>query len=166
VLLGGSGIEFIVGDSNGVTAAHGSGGNDLIDLGADGGFGAVGDHNTFEPGSTAAGAGSDRIRGGSASEQLLIGDSSADNVTEAGDDEIEGRGGDDLLFGDNIKTVELTTNGTIGGEDQLDGNAGNDTLRAGPANDSLDGDGGTDDCDGEAGSEDRASHCELLAGIP
>ena len=128
-------------------------------------FFAVGDHNTFTPGKTATGAGDDKIFGGSADE-VLIGESSADTVMDAGADVISGRGGSDQLFGDNVNFDATETIGTMGGDDNLNGDVGDDTLRAGPANDALDGGANTDDCDGEAGTDDTAKRCEALAGVP
>ena len=78
----------------------GDGGDDVIDLGPDGGLFAAGDHNTDQPGVSVTGAGNDEITGGPRSE-FLIGDSFADVPSDAGDDEIEGGGGADFIFGDN-----------------------------------------------------------------
>jgi Ca2+-binding RTX toxin-like protein len=167
VLRGGAGNDFLRGDSESPSQASGSGGADILDVGPDGGA-AVGDHNTGAPGSSATGAGDDRIIGGSANEQFLVGDSSADNVTDAGNDAIDGEGGTDSLFGDNIGAQVLQTVGTVGGADELRGGDADDTLRAGPGDDSLDGGRHTtaDDCDGEAGAGDKAKRCEVVAGIP
>ena len=62
VILGGPGrFDFLIGDSEAVAAANGSGGNDLLDMGADGGIVAIGDHNiNAEDGGRANGAGNDR----------------------------------------------------------------------------------------------------------
>jgi Ca2+-binding RTX toxin-like protein len=171
VLLGGPGAEILFGDSDiGASAdsviVSGSGGDDRLDLGADGGIAVVGDHNTNQPGVTANGAGDDKIIGGSAGEFALIGDSAADVVTAAGDDNIDGRGGNDNLFGDNTNFEGTATVGTVGGEDRLKGGTGDDTLRAGPGDDRLNGGADFDDCDGEAGDGDKAKRCEVLAGIP
>jgi hypothetical protein len=163
VLRGESGLDLLVGDSEGRNAS-GSGGNDFLDLGADGGFFAVGDHGTF---GNATGAGNDVIVGGSAGE-ALVGDNSpgfGQAATGAGNDKIVGNGGDDILFGDSSADI-ATTLGPDGGNDFLDGGEGVDALLAGPANDSLDGGPGSPDfCDGEAGV-DTATHCEAVAGIP
>jgi Ca2+-binding RTX toxin-like protein len=71
----GSGPELVIGDSEALAEARGSGGDDLLDLGADGGFLAIGDHNiTQDIGGRAIGAGNDTIIGGSADE-VLVGDS-------------------------------------------------------------------------------------------
>lgn len=71
-----------------------------------------------------------------------------------------------MLFGDNSDFFTQFSVGTAGGNDHLDGGDGADRLRAGPANDNLDGgNGNPDDCDGEAGN-DKATNCEILAGIP
>jgi hypothetical protein len=144
----------------------GSGGDDRLDLGADGGVAAIGDHNTNFPGVTVTGAGDDHIIGGSFGEFALIGDSTADLASDAGDDRIEGRGGDDNLFGDNTDSNGAVSIGTVGGDDSLDGGDGADFLRAGPADDFLrGGPGSPDDCDGESGT-DAARLCEVLAGVP
>ena len=65
VILGGPGrFDFLIGDSEGVIEANGSG-DDLLDMGADGGIVAIGDHNiNAEDGRRANGAGNDRIIGG------------------------------------------------------------------------------------------------------
>jgi RTX calcium-binding nonapeptide repeat (4 copies) len=160
-LQGGLGIDGLIGDSEGV-AASGDGGNDVLDLGLDGGAYAIGDHAA--PGST-NGAGNDRIEGGSAGD-LLIGDSIAGSANAAGNDTLRGRGGDDLLLGDNVDFFTLATIGTTGGNDSLDGGDGADALIAGPANDSLDGGSGVPDfCNGEAGT-DNGANCEVLVGVP
>jgi hypothetical protein len=168
VLLGGSGADFLIGDSEGVVSVNGSGGDDLLDLGVDGGFVAVGDHNVSDPaGGRATGAGNDRIIGGTADE-ILIGDSSvADtSTTAAGHDVIDGRGGDDTVFGDNTDFDGAVSVGTAGGADVLRGGPGVDALRGGPRNDLLDGGSGTpDDCDGQAGV-DAAFHCEVVSNVP
>ncbi|HEY9376253.1 MAG TPA: calcium-binding protein [Jiangellaceae bacterium] len=170
VILGGPGrFDFLIGDSEGTAAANGNGGHDLLDMGADGGIVAIGDHNINAPdGGRANGAGNDRIIGGDSDFEFLIGDSSpADfSVTFAGNDSISGRGGDDTIFGDNANFNLDASAGTAGGNDSLDAGAGADTVRAGPRNDFLNGGPGSpDDCDGEAG-RDAASGCEILAGIP
>ena len=85
---------------------------------------------------------------------------------DAGTDVISGGGGSDQLFGDNVNFDATDTVGTMGGDDELNGEAGDDTLRAGPANDALDGGRNTDDCYGEAGTDDTAKRCEVLAGVP
>jgi Ca2+-binding RTX toxin-like protein len=141
--------------------ASGSG-DDILDLGPDGGV-AVGDHNTS---GSATGAGDDELTGGSA-DDILVGDSAADGtVTDAGDDELEGRGGNDRLFGDNVNAVgAVTTIGTVGGDDQLEGDPGHDALFGGPANDSLNGGANTDSCDGEDGT-DTFAKCETVTGLP
>lgn len=54
----------------------------------------------------------------------------------------------------------------MGGEDKLEGSDGDDALGAGPGDDRLDGDRETDNCDGEDGGDDRATRCEVVAGIP
>jgi hypothetical protein len=163
VLLGGPGrFDYLIGDSEGVAAAHRSGGDDLLDMGADGGI-VIGDHNINAPdGGRATGAGDDRILGGYSEFEFLYGDSSVGDasVTAAGDDRSAGRGGDDTIFGDNINFGGDATAGRAGGEDKLDGDDGNDTLRAGPDDDRLNGGADTDDCDGEAGTGDRAKQCE------
>ena len=82
-------------------------------------------------------------------------------MTDAGDDTIKGRGGNDTLFGDNTDFFGSVTLGTAGGEDKLNGDAGDDTLRAGPADDRLHGGPNFDDCDGEAGTGDKADGCEV-----
>ncbi len=73
-----------------------------------------------------------------------------------GDDVIEGRAGNDLIFGDagddellggdNNDTVEGGT-----GNDKIAGGAGNDILRGGDGNDTLIGGAGADNMDGGAG---------------
>ncbi|MBT2469917.1 hypothetical protein J7E97_19045 [Streptomyces sp. ISL-66] len=161
-------MEFLVGDSEAARDAKGSGGDDLSDLGPDGGFAAVGDHNIIDPaGGSATGAGNDRVIGGSADE-VLIGDSAVVDatVTSAGRDLIEGHGGNDTLFGDNTNFDATETAGTAGAKDRLKGGYGDDTLRAGPGDDHLDGGPQTDDCDGEAGDGDTALRCEMVNGIP
>lgn len=162
-ILGGPGSELLVGDSNAAEDASGDGGNDFLDVGADGGFAALGDHNINDPaGGSATGSGSDRIIGGRA-DDLLVGDSAVVDATttDADNDVIKGRGGNDTLFGDNVNFDADRTVGTAGGRDRLRGGAGDDTLRAGPANDRLDGGRDTDDCDGEAG-HDIAVRCETV----
>jgi Ca2+-binding RTX toxin-like protein len=98
-----------------------------------------------------------------------------DEIIDAGNDRLVGNGGDDPLFGDNVKFDLLISDdpnlvrdaavGPAGGNDSLDGGVGNDTLRAGPRNDRLDGGSNTDDCDGESGI-DTATNCEITAGVP
>lgn len=166
IINAGTGIDDLRGDSQGPSNVSGDGGDDTLDLGPDGGAFAIGDHNTFNAGSTATGAGNDRITGGSTSEPFLIGDSSADNVTDAGSDVIEGRNGNDTLFGDNVDVEATGTVGTAGGADVLFGGNGGDVLRAGPVNDLLNGGPQSDDCDGEAGNGDVAVQCETVNGIP
>ena len=65
VILGGPGrFDFLIGDSEGVAGASGSG-NNVLDMGADGGIVAIGDHNiNAEDGGPARGAGNDTIIGG------------------------------------------------------------------------------------------------------
>ncbi|WP_425574719.1 calcium-binding protein, partial [Nonomuraea africana] len=168
LLLGGPGSEILIGDSNAAQNASGNGGNDLLDLGTDGGFAAIGDHNINDPaGGRATGSGRDRIIGGSA-DDFLVGDSAVVDatVTSASHDVISGRGGNDALFGDNTDFDVTASVGTAGGNDLLDGGDGIDTLRAGPRNDFLDGGPGTpDDCDGEAGI-DAATRCEIVSNVP
>ncbi|MGW8367007.1 calcium-binding protein, partial [Streptomyces wedmorensis] len=152
----------------GVTAAHGAGGDDLIDLGTDGGFFALGDHNINDPaGGPATGAGHDRILGGTGDE-LLVGDSSVGStpVTAAGHDTLEGRGGADTLFGDNVNFDADTTVGSAGGHDVLRGGEADDRILAGPGNDRLDGGAATDHCDGQTGPFDSATQCETVVGVP
>ncbi|WP_406514209.1 hypothetical protein [Streptomyces sp. NBC_00161] len=84
----------------------------------------------------------------------------------AGNDQIDGGGGDDTLFGDNSNFDGDATAGTAGGRDRLRGQAGDDSIFAGPAGDFLDGGADTDFCDGEAGTADAAVNCETTAGIP
>ena len=90
VILGGPGLEAIIGDSFAVCeggTASGAGGNDFIDPGPDGGSDAIGDHNSF---GSAVGTGNDIIIGGSA-DDYLVGDSSPNvgsEVTTAGNDAI------------------------------------------------------------------------------
>ena len=100
-------------------------------------------------------------------DETLAGDSSTVGApTEAGDDVIDGGGGNDSIFGDNTDYFVTVTFGAVGGEDKLKGDKGDDTLRAGPDDDRLDGGRDTDDCDGEAGDDDKANRCEVVAGIP
>jgi hypothetical protein len=44
----------------------------------------------------------------------VVGDSSADNAVDAGDDAIDGQGGNDSLFGDDVRAQALQTVGTVG----------------------------------------------------
>jgi RTX calcium-binding nonapeptide repeat (4 copies) len=163
-------FDNVVGDSNAAGTASGDNGYDTPNLGVDGGFLVVGDHNNrrLPPSRCCAiGAGDDRITGGSTND-LLIGDNSATGpTTDAGDDLLRGRDGNDGLFGDNadFNASGTFSTGVVGGEDRLDGDAGDDTLRAGPDDDRLDGGLDTDDCDGEAGT-DAAVACEIVAGVP
>jgi hypothetical protein len=60
LLLGGPGIDGLIGDSEGLSAS-GAGGNDIVDLGPDGGAFAIGDHAAR---GSANGAGNDKIEGG------------------------------------------------------------------------------------------------------
>ncbi|MFC9632740.1 hypothetical protein ACFTY8_26615 [Streptomyces mirabilis] len=73
--------------------------------------------------------------------------------TTAGRDVIYGRGGNDLLFGDNIDQNTRSVPG-VGG---IDGGAGDDILRGGPNADFLNGNTGRDDCDGEQGPTWRST---------
>lgn len=181
VLLGGPGEgDGLVGDCYSFTNARGSGGDDLLDVGTGGGEFATGDHVVDNPrGGTAFGSGNDRIFGSDGFpgrpgiDDALVGDSVVPGMPRtAGDDVISGRGGDDLVFGDNAKlprpryVYPSRSIGTVGGEDDLDGGDGVDTLRAGPGNDFLDGGpDAPDDCNGETGT-DRATECEILRRIP
>jgi Ca2+-binding RTX toxin-like protein len=166
---GGEGLDAIVGDSNGCfkgprkCTVSGDGGNDVLDLGNDGGFFAFGDHFNVRAGNV-TGAGNDAITGGSSNE-LLVGDSSNGPGNDAGNDRLVGNGGNDLLFGDNVNLDSNATVGPAGGNDVLDGGVGDDTLKAGPRNDSLDGGPNTDDCDGER-DIDTTSNCETTADVP
>ncbi|QIP88475.1 hypothetical protein GLX30_11085 [Streptomyces sp. Tu 2975] len=72
---------------------------------------------------------------------------------------IDGRGGDDTVFGDNRDRSGVSA-GAVGGSDRTDAGAGNDTLLGGPGRDLLDGGTGTDDCGGEAGA-DFETDCEI-----
>lgn len=72
---------------------------------------------------------------------------------------IYGRGGNDLLFGDNIDQNSRSVPG-VGGIDAIDGGAGDDILRGGPNADFLNGSTGRDDCDGEQGT-DVEINCEI-----
>ncbi|MEU6167175.1 calcium-binding protein [Streptomyces tanashiensis] len=146
----------------------GNGDDDIIDLGTDGGLFAIGDHNIGDPqGGQATGAGNDRITGGTA-DDTLIGESSVGDATQtfAGHDVIDGRGGNDHLFGDNVNFDGDASVGTAGGRDQLHGGTGDDAILAGPANDLLDGGANTDSCDGEAGNHDIALRCESVTDVP
>jgi Ca2+-binding RTX toxin-like protein len=105
------------------------------------------------------------ISGGSTDDALAGYRSTGGTVTEAGADVIEGRGGNDTVFGDNINFEGTATIGTVGGQDRLMGDTGNDTLFGGPANDSLDGGANTDSCNGEDGT-DTFAKCELVTGLP
>lgn len=157
-----------MGDSSASGNVTGSGGDDVVDLGQDGGDAAIGDHNINRPtGGTATGAGSDRVTGGSGND-ILVGDSSVVDAlrTSARSDVVNGRGGDDTLFGDNADFDLTSSVGTAGGDDSLSGGDGADTLRGGPRNDLLDGGPGAPDrCDGEAGI-DTAVRCESVSNIP
>ena len=97
----------------------------------------------------------DRIFGDA---ELLQG---ADARLTGGDDRLEGRGGDDLLFGD---VDQISSGRLIAGDDTLIGNAGNDTMwgdvgRLGGGvlesggNDRLVGGGGDDAALGQAGND-------------
>lgn len=68
VMTGGTCQEFVIGDSLGPALVSGSGSNDVIDLGVDGGSAAIGDHDTIFSGQTAIGAGNDTITGDCAGE--------------------------------------------------------------------------------------------------
>ena len=114
------GADDLRSDSQAPSYVSGAGGHDVLDLGADGGLFAIGDHNTFEAGSTAVGAGNDRIIGGAPNEPFLI--------------------GNDTLIGDNVNTNGTATVAAMGGMDRLFGGNAGDALRAGPANDFPDGD--------------------------
>ncbi|MFF4135483.1 hypothetical protein ACFY1B_28880 [Streptomyces mirabilis] len=96
-----------------------------------------------------------------AREFLIVGDSSLGDATGAtvGRDVIYGRGGNDLLFGDNIDQNTRSVPG-VGGGDSIDGGAGDDILRGGPNADLLNGNTGRDDCDGEQGT-DVEINCEI-----
>ena len=116
VILGGPGLEAIIGDSFAVCeggTASGAGGNDFIDPGPDGGSDAIGDHNSF---GSAVGTGNDIIIGGSA-DDYLVGDSSP-NVGERSHDGRQrrhlGGGGNDVIFGDHTIFGDETF-GTVGG---------------------------------------------------
>ena len=88
------------------------------------------------------------------------------SVTVAGADAIEGRGGDDTIFGDNVNFDGDTSVGTAGGGDSIEGGAGADTIKAGPGADWLDGGAGSpDNCNGQAGA-DAAQGCETLTSVP
>ena len=171
VILGGPGFEFIGGDSEGVVGAQGSGGDDYIAMGTGDGI-ALGDHNINIPaeegGGPATGAGNDTIIGADDSAfELIVGDSSVgdDSITAAGNDHIVGKGGDDVIFGDNADFFVTSTAGTASGNDKLEGGAGDDIVIAGPGNDLLDGGADTDFCDGEAGN-DNFKACESRPGSP
>ncbi len=134
MILEGAGIfGFVVGDSRTDHDVAGAGGDDTIDLGTDGGFGAVGDHvPNF---GQSVGSGRDRITGGAADEFVLAGDSVTSTATgaTAADDVVNGRGGADLIFGDNVDSQLAATIGTVGGADTLGGGDGDDRLRGAPA---------------------------------
>jgi Ca2+-binding RTX toxin-like protein len=168
MLAGGAGFDDMIGDSEAFVQgdAIGSGGDDVLDLGADGGFLVFGDHNISDPaGGGVIGAGDDEITGGS-NDEILVGDSSTVAfAANAGSDLIDGYGGNDRVFGDNVDFFATATFGVAGGEDALTGGTGDDTLRAGPGDDGLDGGGHTDDCDGEAGA-DSFTKCETVTGSP
>ncbi|MFD9804199.1 calcium-binding protein, partial [Streptomyces sp. NPDC059071] len=141
-------------------AVDGAGGDDTIDLGTDGGFGAAGDHVADFGKST--GSGRDRVTGGSADEIVLLGDSVTNTATDAtaAADVVNGRGGADRIFGDNVDSALEVSIGTVGGADTLFGGDGPDHVRGGPGPDRLNGGPGTDDCDGEAGA-DIETACEV-----
>ncbi|MFI9255273.1 calcium-binding protein [Streptomyces sp. NPDC053069] len=180
VLMGGPGQDELIGDCLSSRNARGSGGDDFLDVGTGGGEAATGDHVVNSPrGGTASGSGNDRIfgsdgfSGGPGFDDTLVGDSVVPHIPPtAGNDVISGRGGDDLVFGDNANLPRPTevypsrTIGTAGGDDDMSGADGVDTLRAGPGNDSLNGGPDAPDyCNGEAGT-DRATECEILRRIP
>ncbi|MFJ8719553.1 calcium-binding protein [Streptomyces violaceus] len=173
-MLGDAGGDLMVGDTVATQNAYGAGGDDLIDQGEGLGDFMIGDHNISNPrGGTAFSSGNDRIIGSDESnplfgEEALVGDSTVGRglPPTAGNDVISGRGGNDLLFGDNTNFAGSRTVGRVGGNDELDGGDGVDTLLAGPANDSLDGGPGAPDfCNGEGGI-DTAIRCETLRRIP
>jgi Ca2+-binding RTX toxin-like protein len=158
----------VTGDGNGCTldpscTVRGDGGNDVLDLGRDGGLYAVGDHNA---GGDTLGAGNDVVIGGSAGE-VLIGDSSPgvdSRTTGAGNDRLVGRGGDDSLLGDSSADGAATI-GPEGANDAVDGGAGDDIVSAGAGNDAVDGGPDRDRCDGQPGL-DVAVRCETATGVP
>ena len=137
-----AGLEFLIGDSDAFEGDAIGNGDDVLDLGADSGTMAIGDHNiSVAPplGGSALGAGDDRINGGSADDILLGDKSAAGPHGDAGDDVINGRGGHDSLFGDNADFPVTGTFGPEGGEDHLSRrHQGDDALRAGPRHDALD----------------------------
>ncbi|MEY2426372.1 MAG: hypothetical protein QOI61_1944 [Actinomycetota bacterium] len=129
VLLGRLGKDFMAGDSDAAGNAYGSG-DDLLDLGPDGGAMALGDHNITEPdGGKALGAGNDSIIGGRAGD-LLVGDSSVADAsqTTAGDDDLSGRDGNDRFFGDNINYALTAAVGGAHGVDNCSGGPGTDSA--------------------------------------
>jgi Ca2+-binding RTX toxin-like protein len=97
--------------------------------------------------------------------EVLVGDSSSDNPSHAGDGAVRGGGGADSVFGDNIGAFSIATVGTAGGDDRLQGDRGDDALFGGPADDNLHGGVDTDSCDGEAG-ENAFTKCETVSGSP
>ena len=75
----------------------------------------------------------------------------------AGNDQIVGGGGDDIILGDHAIRDETT--GSVGGQDRLDGGTGADRSAGGPGNDTLNGGTEDDNCDGQAGA-DSTTNCE------
>jgi Ca2+-binding RTX toxin-like protein len=67
----------------------------------------------------------------------------------AGRDTINGRGGDDLIYGDQISTESSIADGS----DNIDGGQGNDTILGGGGNDSINGNEGADIISGGDGDD-------------
>ncbi|MFE1986692.1 hypothetical protein [Streptomyces mirabilis] len=110
------------------------------------------------PRSAPATTGSREEARGSSSSSATVPWGDATGAT-AGRDVIYGRGGNDLLFGDNIDQNTRSVPG-VGAIDSIDGGAGDDILRGGPNADFLNGNTGRDDCDGEQGT-DVEINCEI-----
>ena len=125
-LIGGDGIDILIGGGGDDTLSGGEGGDVLLGGGGD---------DTLD-----GGEGGDLLLGGSGSDTLIGGKGKDLLFGEAGDDTLSGGRGKDSLHG-----------GT--GNDALTGGEGGDTLRGGEGDDTLDGGKGKDMLFGDSGDD-------------
>ncbi|PCK00089.1 MAG: hypothetical protein COA45_04205 [Zetaproteobacteria bacterium] len=133
-LVGGMGNDYIYADSGndhvwgglGNDELHGQGGNDTL-------WGGIGVDIIYGNNDN------DVIHGGEG-DDFLYGDNIPGNVSDLGNDVVNGDAGNDIIYGG-------------GGEDTLDGGADNDTIFGGDDDDVIFGGTGNDTLDGQNGND-------------
>jgi serralysin len=151
ILLGGPGADRLIGGSGEDWAQYNAATGGVTLSLATGGTGGDALGDTFD--------GIENVRGSRFADDLT-GDAAGNRIMAgAGNDSIDGGGGDDVLFGE--AGSDVLTGG--GGNDMLHGGAGADVLIGGGGNDILEGHGGADIFVFGAGDGiDRINNFDLL----